>query len=108
MSKSIFRMDEELFEEIRDYSIAYCQYVKSGGCISVFTDTMIEKTIDAVMKIKAHRDYIDESMGREIIKYDKRGERKQKKVRSKVSKAKVQANQVAIEPGERCRPYQAA
>lgn len=69
--KSIYRQDEEYFEELRDYAIAYCQYVKSGGCISNYSDSLIEKTIDVVMKIKANRDFVCGYS----VQYDSKGNR---------------------------------
>ena len=73
MSKSIYRQNEEYFEELRDYVIAYVQFVKSGGCVSEYTDKLTDKTIDIVMKIKANRDYVNRCMNYPEILYDQKG-----------------------------------
>jgi len=73
--KSIYRENQELFEELREYAIAYVQYVQNGGCICKWTDTMVDKTIDVVMKIKANRDWLLESSHKPIPVYDEYGER---------------------------------
>lgn len=94
---SIYRQENEYFRQIREYSIAYCVYVDNGGTISNFTDNMVDNIIDIAMKLKATRDYLAEYWGEEVIKYDKEGNRKQKKVRSKVSKGTHKADKVRSE-----------
>ena len=73
--KSIYRENQEYFEELREYAIAYVQYVQNGGCICKWTDTMVDKTIDVVMKIKANRDWLLECDHKPIPVYDDQGER---------------------------------
>lgn len=94
---SIYRQENEYFHQIREYSIAYCVYVDNGGTISTFTDNMVDNIIDIAMKLKASRDYIDTCLGREIIKYDKEGNRKQKNIRSQVSEGTHKASKVRSE-----------
>ena len=90
---SIYKQDQAYFEELREYAIAYVQYVNNGGTISRYTDVLIDKTIDVVMKLKANRDYVNELCGKEVPKYDKDGNRKQTKVRSRVSAKELQTGQ---------------
>ena len=90
---SIYKEDQMIFEELREYAIAYVQYVNNGGTISNYTDTLVDKTIDAVMRLKANRDYVNEICGKEIPKYDKNGNRKQTKVRSGISAKELQTSQ---------------
>lgn len=54
-------------------SIAYVKFVDNGGCICAFTTDMTNELIDLAMKLKAHRDYVDKCLGREIIQYDEEG-----------------------------------
>ena len=70
---SIFREDNATFREIMECSIAYVKYVENGGCISRFSGNMTNQVIDLAMKLKAHRDYVDKCLGREIIQYDEEG-----------------------------------
>ena len=76
---SMWREDAQYYEQIRDYAIAYTTYVSSGGCTCTFTSDLIDKTIDVVMKLKAHRDEVYEFCGKDIPKYDKEGNRKCRK-----------------------------
>jgi len=73
--KSIYRENEELFEELREYAIAYVQYVQNGGCICQWTTTMVDKTIDVAMKIKANRDWMLESCHEPVPAYNEYGDR---------------------------------
>ena len=94
---SIFREDNETIRQIMECSIAYTKFVENGGCICTFTSDMTEQVIDLAMKLKAHRDFIDKYYGREIIKYDENGERKETAIRSKVSKGTHKADKVRSE-----------
>lgn len=70
---------KEYFEEfikIRECSIAFVQYVDTGGNTCEFTDRMIDEVIDCVMKLKANRDYIYKYLGKAIPEYDIDGKRK--------------------------------
>ena len=70
----------EAFEKIRDYAIAYCEYMNAGGNTCDFTDKMIDNVIDYVMKLKASRDYIYKYCGYEIPLYDEKGVRIETKI----------------------------
>lgn len=94
---SIFREDNDTFRQIMECSIAYVRYVDNGGCVCKFTSNMTEQVIDLAMKLKAHRDYIDKYCGREIIKYDENGERKETAIRSKIPKGTHKTNKVRSE-----------
>lgn len=72
---SIYRENQKYFEELRDYVIAYVQYVNSGGCTCVYTDNLVDKTIDLVMKIKGNRDYVAKCCNQLIPVYDEMGNR---------------------------------
>lgn len=72
---SIYKQDQKYFEELRDYVIAFVQYTKSGGCTCAYTDNLIDKTIDLVMKIKANRDYVASCCNIAIPLYDNQGNR---------------------------------
>lgn len=92
---SIYRQDNEYFRQIMECSIAYVRYVDNGGTISRFSDNMTNEVIDLAMKLKAHRDYVDKYLGREIIQYDEQGEKIT--VRSEVSKGTYKADKVRSE-----------
>lgn len=89
---SIFREDNETFRQIMECSIAYVKYIENGGCISRFSGNMTNQVIDLAMKLKAHRDYVDKCLGREIIQYDQEGNKIA--IRSEVSKAKSKADKI--------------
>lgn len=69
----IIKEDLEVFEKIRDSSIAFCQFINGGGNICDFTNKMIDDVIDYAMKLKANRDYTYKYLGYEIPKYDDTG-----------------------------------
>lgn len=71
----IIKEELEAFEKIKEYSIAFCQYINSGGNTCDFTDKMINEVIDCAMKLKANRDYLYKYCGYEIPKYDDNGTR---------------------------------
>ena len=89
---SIFREDNATFREIMECSIAYVKYVENGGCISRFSGNMTNQVIDLAMKLKAHRDYVDKCLGREIIQYDEEGNKIA--IRSEVPEAKSKADKI--------------
>ena len=89
---SIFREDNDTIRNMMECSIAYVKFVDNGGCICTFTNDMTNELIDLAMKLKAHRDYIDKYMGREIIQYDKEGSKVT--VRSQVSEGEFKADKV--------------
>lgn len=74
----IIKQDLEAFEEIRDYAIAFCQFVNAGGSSCDYTNELINKCIDEVMKLKANRDYVYKYLGYEIPVYDEQGLKIQK------------------------------
>ena len=57
------KTDLEQFEKIRNYAIAFCEYVNSGGSVCDFTDKMIDKVIDCAMLLKADRDEMYSRIG---------------------------------------------
>ena len=67
------KSDLEQFEKIRNYAIAFCEYVNSGGCVCDFTSTMVDKVIDCAMLLKADRDKSYEYIGKDIPQYNPDG-----------------------------------
>ena len=72
---SIYRENEQLFEQLREFAIAYVQYVQNGGCICAFTSNMVDKTIDVAMKLKANRDWLLATSNKPVPVYDEYGDR---------------------------------
>lgn len=63
---SIWEENYQLFFKLRDYVITYCTFVENGGHAGTFEESLINKTIACVAKIRANRDYIDKYSDREI------------------------------------------
>ena len=92
---SIFREDNDTIRNMMECSIAYVKFVDNGGCICAFTTDMTNELIDLAMKLKANRDYVDKCLGRELIQYDKEGNKVT--VRPKVSEGEFKADKVHSE-----------
>ena len=89
---SIFREDNDTIRNMMECSIAYVKFVDNGGCICAFTTDMTNELIDLAMKLKAHRDYVDKCLGREIIQYDEEGNKIA--VRSELPKTEHKAGKI--------------
>lgn len=63
---SIWKEDYELMDELKDYATTYVTYVRSGGHVGDFPDSLINKTIAICMKLKSNRDYIFNAMDIDI------------------------------------------
>ena len=67
------KTDLEQCEQIKEYAIAFCQYINAGGNVCDFTSTMVDKIIDCAMVLKADRDYSYKYLGKDIPKYNEDG-----------------------------------
>lgn len=71
----MIKQDLEAFEQIREFAIAFCQYINAGGSTNDYTNALIDKVIDETMKLKANRDRLYKYCGYDIPMYDDTGVR---------------------------------